>query len=143
MVPTTMMKVPYQPWVRIPVWDSLETVDFYSLISNDNRMRFLVVLTLVLSLFMGVIQTTTHAAVQDHLCPSIETSLENQDAHDYQSEEDHAKNCDDCRCCHSSQALFVSQQLGFITSASEMPLAFYVQSASSFNPLGIRRPPRL
>tara|TARA_X000001036_G_scaffold439788_1_gene492335 strand:- start:610 stop:975 length:366 start_codon:yes stop_codon:yes gene_type:complete len=121
----------------------LETVDFYSLKGHNIVVRILVVLTLVLSLFMGVIETTAHAAVEDHLCPSIETSLENQDAHDSQSEEDHAKNCDDCRCCHSSQVSFLSQHPGFTAPASETFLAFYVQSASSFNPLGIRRPPRL
>ena len=121
----------------------METVDFYSLKGHNIVVRILVVLTLVLSLFMGVIETTAHAAVEDHLCPSIETSLENQDAHDSQSEEDHAKNCDDCRCCHSSQVSFLSQHPGFTAPASETFLAFYVQSASSVNPLGIRRPPRL
>lgn len=109
-------------------------------------MRILIALTLVLSLFMGVFETTAHVAVEDHLCPSIETSLENQDAHDCQSVEDHANNCDDCddcRCCHSYQVSFLSQHPDFIALASETTLAFYVQSASSFNPLGIHRPPRL
>jgi len=112
-------------------------------------MRIVVLIALLMSFTAGSYDASAKAAMGNHNCVE-ELILDNGDSqadpcHSEQEKNHEHEQCDDCRtCCSHSQSM---TSIGF--TSYDLPLRgndrFIIQAehSPSFNPQGLKRPPRL